>query len=312
MEKRTIGSLEVSLVGLGCNNFGWRIDAPATARVVDAALDAGIDFLDTADIYDGGQSEEFLGQALKGRWNRVVIATKFGHKMDDHRQGAKPDYIGRAVEDSLRRLGTERIDLYQLHRPDPRTPIGDTLEALDALVRAGKVREIGCSNFSAAQIREADAAVGQGAARFVSVQNEYSLIQRDAEKDVLPECVRLGLAFLPYFPLANGLLSGKYRRGRPLPPGSRGEAAWGPKVFTEAHLAIADELRTFAESRGHSLLDLAFSWLASRPAVASVIAGATSPEQALANARAAEWKLADAEVTEVDRILAASAAPTRI
>jgi aryl-alcohol dehydrogenase-like predicted oxidoreductase len=305
MDKRTIGSLEVSVVGLGCNNFGWRIDAAATARVVDAAIDAGIEFLDTADIYGGGQSEEFLGRTLKGRWNRVVIATKFGHKMDEQRQGAKPDYIRRAVEDSLARLATDRIDLYQLHRPDPYTPIGETLETLDGLVKAGKVRQIGCSNFSAVQIREAGDAVLSGATRFVSVQNEYSLINRQPEKDVLAECVARGLAFLPYFPLANGLLTGKYRLGEALPPGSRGDAGWGPKVFTEENLAIADHLREFAESRGHNLLELAFSWLASRPAVASVIAGAKSTEQVEANARAADWKLTGADLAEVDRILAA-------
>jgi aryl-alcohol dehydrogenase-like predicted oxidoreductase len=307
MEKRTIGSLEVSVVGLGCNNFGWRIDAQATARVVDAALDAGINFLDTADVYGNGQSEEFLGQALKGRWNRVVVATKFGSKMDDQRQGAKPDYIQRAVEDSLRRLGTDRIDLYQLHRPDANTPIAETLHALDGLVKAGKVREIGASNFTAAQIREAEGAVPPGASRFVSLQNEYSLMHREPEKDVLPECVRLKLAFLPYFPLANGLLTGKYRRGQALPSGSRGGDAWGPKVFTEENLEIADGLRRFAESRGHSLLELAFCWLASRPAVASVIAGARSPEQVQANARAAGWKLTETELLEVDRILAGRA-----
>jgi aryl-alcohol dehydrogenase-like predicted oxidoreductase len=304
MEKRKIGSLEVPVVGLGCNNFGWRIDAAATARVVDAALDQGVNFLDSADIYGSGQSEEFLGQALKGRWSRVILATKFGHKMDEQRKGAKPEYVRRAVEDSLRRLGTERIDLYQLHRPDPDTPIGETLEALDGLVRAGKVREIGCSNFSAEQIREAEEAAPAGAARFVSVQNDYSMVKREAEKDVLPECVRRGLAFLPYFPLANGLLSGKYGAGQALPPGSRGEAGWGPKVFTEANLATADRLREFAEARGHSLLELAFSWLAAQPAVASVIAGAKSPEQVQANAQAADWALTDADLAEVERILA--------
>jgi aryl-alcohol dehydrogenase-like predicted oxidoreductase len=304
MERRKIGSLEVSVVGLGCNNFGWRIDAAATARVVDAALDAGIDFFDTADIYGNGQSEEFLGEALQGRWNRVVIATKFGNKMEGQGEGAQPSYIQRALEASLHRLRTERIDLYQLHQPDPHTPIGETLEALDRLVKAGKVREIGASNFTVEQIREADDAVRPGAARFVSVQNEYSLLHRQPEKDVLPECVRRGLAFLPYFPLANGLLSGKYSSRHPHPPGSRGAAAWGPKVFTEENLEIADSLRRFAESRGHSQLELAFSWLASRPAVASVIAGATSPEQAQANAHAADWKLTDAELEELDRILA--------
>jgi aryl-alcohol dehydrogenase-like predicted oxidoreductase len=300
MEKRKIGSLEVSLAGLGCNNFGWRIDALATNRVVDAALDAGVNFLDTADIYGEGRSEEFLGRALQGRWNRVVIATKFGYK-----GGASPEYIDRAVEDSLRRLGTDRIDLYQLHRPDANTPIGDTLEALDRLVKSGKVREIGCSNFSAEQIREADeSATGAGRARFLSVQNEYSLVHRQPEKDALPECVRRSLAFLPYFPLANGLLTGKYRRGQAPPKGSRGHDAWGPKVFTEENLEIVEGLREFAESRRQSLLELAFSWLASRPAVASVIAGATSPEQIQANSRAVDWKLTEAELVEVERILA--------
>jgi aryl-alcohol dehydrogenase-like predicted oxidoreductase len=307
MEKRKIGSLDVSVVGLGCNNFGWRIDADATARVVDAALDAGIDFLDTADSYATGQSEEFLARALKGRWNRVVIATKFGSKLDDQRQGAKPDYVRRAVEDSLRRLGVDRIDLYQLHKPDPSTPIADTLAALDSLVKAGKIREIGASNFSVQQIRDAEAAVRDGAARFVSIQNEYSLLHRAPEKDVLPECVVRQIAFLPYFPLANGLLTGKYRAGEPLPTGSRASDAWGPKVFTPENLALADRLREFAESRGYSLLDLAFSWLASRPSVASVIAGAKTPDQAAANARAARWKVSEAELVEIDRIVAGHA-----
>jgi aryl-alcohol dehydrogenase-like predicted oxidoreductase len=305
MEKRKIGRLEVPVVGLGCNNFGWRIDAAETARVVDAALDAGVNFLDTADSYAKGQSEEFLGQALRGRWNRVVIATKFGSKMDEGLEGASPAYLRRAVEDSLRRLGTDHIDLYQLHRPDPKTPIAETLEALNGLVKAGKVREIGCSNFTGEMIREADSAAEKaGWARFVSVQNEYSLLHREPEKDALPECVRHGLAFLPYFPLANGLLTGKYRRGEAAPAGSRGEAGWGPKVFTEENLGIVEGLRAFAESRGHSLLELAFSWLVSRPAVASVIAGAKSPEQVRANARAAGWKLTEPELVEVDRLLA--------
>jgi aryl-alcohol dehydrogenase-like predicted oxidoreductase len=299
MQTRRIGSLDATVVGLGCNNFGWRIDAAATARVVDAALDAGVTFLDTADIYGQGQSEEFLGRALAGRWNRVVLATKFGSKFDEERQGASPAYVKRALEDSLRRLGTDRIDLYQLHKPDEKTPIADTLGALTDLVRAGKVREIGCSNFSAAQIREAEAAAGSGA-RFVSIQNEYSLLHRDPEAEVLPECASRGIAFLPYFPLANGLLTGKYRRGQAFPQGSRGEAGWGPKVFTERNLALAESLAQFAESRGHTLLDLAFSWLLARPAVASVIAGARSPEQVRANASAAGWRLSDADIDAVE------------
>ncbi len=206
MEKRRIGSLAVSVVGLGCNNFGWRIDSAATAAVVHAALDPGITFFDTADVYGTGQSEEFLGRALGPRRSQAIVATKFGLKMDERRQGARPVYVRQAVEDSLRRLGTDRIDLYQLHHPDAATPIEDTLGALDGLVRAGKMREIGCSNFSADQLRAAPG--------FASVQNQYSLLHRQPEADVLPECERLGLAFIPYFPLANGLLTGKYRPGQ--------------------------------------------------------------------------------------------------
>ena len=199
MNMRKIGSLEVTVVGLGCNNFGWRIDAAATAAVVDAALDAGINFFDTADIYGKGQSEEFLGRALGSRRSQIVLATKFGMNMDDQRHGAKPAYIRQAVEDSLRQLGTDHIDLYQLHRPDPETPIRETLGALGELVAAGKVREIGCSNFSLEQLREAESAVKSGAARFVSVQNQYSVLHREPESQVLPECGRAGLAFLPFF-----------------------------------------------------------------------------------------------------------------
>jgi aryl-alcohol dehydrogenase-like predicted oxidoreductase len=303
LERRKIGGLEVSLTGLGCNNFGWRIDAAQSRRVVDAALEAGINFFDTADIYDQGKSEEFLGRALAGRRRQAVVATKFGMKFDDQRHGARRGYVFQAAEDSLRRLGTDYIDLYQLHQPDPQTPIAETLEALDQLVRAGKVREIGCSNFSAAQIREAHEAAG-ARAHFVSVQNQYSLFHREPEAEVLPECRRLGVAFLPYFPLANGLLTGKYRRGQPLPKGSRGEAGWGPKIFTDDNLARVERLLDFAASRGHSLLELAFSWLAAQPAVASVIAGATSPEQVRANAAAPVWKPSPDDLREIDALLA--------
>jgi aryl-alcohol dehydrogenase-like predicted oxidoreductase len=296
-QRRKIGSLEVSLTGLGCNNFGWRINEAHSRRVVDAALDSGINFFDTADLYDTGNSEEYLGRALAGRRLEVVIATKFGMKLDETRHGARPEYVRRAAEDSLRRLGTDYIDLYQIHQPDPNTPIADTLGALDELVHAGKVREIGCSNFSAAQIREAGG-------RFVSVQNQYSLFHREPEAEVLPECSRLGLAFLPYFPLASGLLTGKYRKGQPLPQGSRGDAGWGPKVFTDENLDKVERLIQFAEGRGHSLLELAFSWLAAQPAVASVIAGATSPEQVKANATAALWKLSPEELREIDTLVA--------
>jgi aryl-alcohol dehydrogenase-like predicted oxidoreductase len=300
VETRRIGSLDVSAVGLGCNNFGWRIDAAATQRVVDQALDSGINFLDTADIYGAGQSEEFLGRALGTRRNQVVLATKFGMKMDEQKFGAKPAYVKQAIEASLRRLHTDRIDLYQLHSPDPQTPIADTLGAMEELVRAGKVREIGCSNFSAAQLREAHG-------WFRSVQNHYSLLDREPEAEVLPECVRSSLAFIPYFPLENGLLTGKYRKGRPAPEGSRGHASWGPKVFTEQNLEIVESLIEFAGSRGHTLLELAVSWLLARPAVVSVIAGATMPEQVKANAAAAAWRLTAENLAEVDRCLPASA-----
>jgi len=301
VEKRKIGSLEVSLAGLGCNNFGWRIDADATAAVVDAALESGINFFDTADIYGGGQSEEFLGRALKGRRDGVLIATKFGMKMGDDKLGGKPAYVRQAAEDSLRRLGVDHIDLYQIHQPDPSTPIADTLGALDALVKAGKVREIGCSNFSAAQLREASQV--RGGAKFVSVQNNYSLFHREPEAEVLPECERLGIAFLPYFPLANGLLTGKYRKGQPYPKSSRGEDGFGPKVFTDENLALVETLRGFAESRGHTLLELAMCWLASKNVIASIIAGSKTPEQVKANALAVAWRLTEADLAAVDGIL---------
>jgi aryl-alcohol dehydrogenase-like predicted oxidoreductase len=296
MERRRIGSLEVSVVGLGCNNFGWRIDKQATKAVVDAALDGGINFLDTADMYDTGKSEEYLAEALRGRRNEVVLATKFGFSMGEGKSGASPAYVRQALDASLLRLGTDRIDLYQLHTPDPATPLADTLGALEDQVKAGKIREIGCSNFSAEQLREA-------AGRFASVQNEYSLFHRAPEADVLPECKRSGIAFIPYFPLANGLLTGKYRKGQPLPENSRGKDAFGPTVFTDRNLDIVESLIRFASQHGHSLLELAISWLAARDTVASVIAGARTPQQAKMNAAAANWKLTKAELAEVDEIV---------
>jgi len=300
LEKRKIRSLEVSLAGLGCNNFGWRVDAAETSAVVDAAIDSSVNLFDTADIYGGGQSEEYLGRALKGRRDKVLIATKFGMKMGDGKEGGKPAYVPQAVEDSLRRLGTDYIDLYQMHQPDPATPIADTLGALTDLVKAGKVREIGCSNFSAAQLREAAKIQG---ARFVSVQNNYSMVHREPEAEVLPECQRLGIAFLPYFPVANGLLTGKYRRGQPFPKSSRAEDGFGPKVFTDENLGLVDALRQFAESRGHTLLELAMSWLASKPAIASIIAGAKTAEQVKANASSVNWRLTEADLAAVNGIL---------
>jgi aryl-alcohol dehydrogenase-like predicted oxidoreductase len=309
MEKRHIGSLEVSVVGIGCNNFGWRIDADATAKVVDAALDSGITFFDTADMYAKGESEQFLGKALGSRRNQIVLATKFGLPMDEARKGAKPAYIKQAVEDSLRRLNTDRIDLYQLHTPDPTTPISDTLAALDDLVKAGKVREIGCSNFSAEQLREAEAAVKAGAARFVTVQNNYSMLNRAPESEVLPQCLKSGIGFIPFFPLANGLLTGKYRKGQPLPTGTRGSDGWGPKVFTEENMTKVEALIHFAETRGHTMLELAMSWLAAQPAVASIIAGAKTPDQVRANAAAANWKMADDDLTTASQIASGTISP---
>jgi aryl-alcohol dehydrogenase-like predicted oxidoreductase len=304
MEKRKIGTLEVSLVGLGCNNFGGRLDAARTAEVVRAALDAGITFFDTADIYGGTKSEEFLGQALGNERSRVVVATKFGMPVDEQRKGARPEYVRRALEDSLRRLRMDYVDLYQLHEPDPRVPIAETLGALNGLVAEGKVREIGCSNFTAQQIAEADDAVPPGQARFVSVQNEYSLFTRTPEQGVLQECRRRAVAFIPFFPLASGLLTGKYRRGQPAPQGSRlAEGGRYDRFINDARLAVVEDLIAFSEARGHTLLELAISWLAMQNPVASVIAGATSAQQVLANARSASWRLTQEELVRLEKIL---------
>lgn len=302
MEMRRIGSLQVSVVGLGTNNFGFFMEAGAVPPVVDAALEAGINFFDTADSY--GESEVHLGKSLGDRRDQVVIATKFASPVDGGTGGADPGYVRSAVERSLTRLGTDRIDLYQLHRPDPETPIGDTLGALDELVREGKVREIGCSNFSAAQLREAQAAVLPDAARFVTVQNQLNLLHREDEIDALPECERLGMVYLPYFPLASGLLSGKYTRGEKAPPGSRlvhfGNDGGG--LLSDRNFDIVDSLRNWAAERGHTLLELAVAWLASKRVVASVIAGATSRQQVLANVTAGEWRLTAQEADEIDRL----------
>ena len=302
MDKRRIGSLEVSVVGLGCNNFGPRLDAAATAKVVHAALDAGVDFFDTAELYGDGKSEEYLGRALEGRRHDAVIASKFGHRSNGG--NAKPAYLRTAIERSLKRLRVDSIDLYQLHTPDPDVPIADTLGALDELVKAGKAREIGCSNFTVAQLRDAAAATPAGHARFVSVQNQYSLFHREPERDVLPECERKGMAFLPYFPLASGLLTGKYRKGQPIPQGTR--IADNPRyraIVTEQNLDAVERLIAFAAQRGHTLLDLAFAWLLAHNPIASVIAGATSDAQIHANARAGTWRLSTSDLSEIDAIV---------
>ena len=305
METRRIGSLTVTVVGIGCNNFGSRIDDKRTGEVIEAALDVGINFFDTADMYGNGRSEELLGRFLGDRRSDVIIATKFGNEMQGQGGGARPEYIRKAFDASLQRLNTDYIDLYQQHIPDPGVPIAETLGALDQLVKAGKAREIGCSNFSAAQLREAQAASAarSGSARFVSVQNEYSLLHRDPEDGVLAECERQAMAFLPFFPLMSGLLTGKYRKGRPIPPDTRvAKFERYKKLLTEENLDKVEAFTGFAESRGHTLLELAFSWLLAHGVVASVIAGATSALQVRDNAAAASWKLAADELRELDGV----------
>jgi aryl-alcohol dehydrogenase-like predicted oxidoreductase len=294
MRHRTLGSSgpEVSVVGLGCNNFGSRVQEQGTREVVDAALDAGVTLFDTADVYGNrGGSEELLGKALKGRRDGVVLATKFGHAMSDDappNRGSR-EYIRSAVQASLKRLRTDWIDLYQYHRPDGITPIAETLGALDELVREGTVRHVGSSNFDGRQVVEAEElARDRGWTRFVSAQNEYSLLERGAEDELLPTCERLGVGVLPYFPLASGLLTGKYRRGSPAPAGSR--LVTRPERLTPETYDRVEALERFAEERGVALLDVAIGGLAAQPAIASVIAGATKPEQVRANAAAGEWQ----------------------
>jgi aryl-alcohol dehydrogenase-like predicted oxidoreductase len=310
METRKLGSLEVTLVGLGCNNFGTRIDEDQSAAVVHAALDAGINLFDTADVYGGTRSEQYLGRALGSRRDEVIIATKFVAPVDDDpsHAGAGARWVAEAVEGSLRRLSTDRIDLYQQHAPDPNVPIEETLEALDKLVRAGKVREIGNSNFSGEQIDEAQAASeNRGFARFVSAQNHFNLLQRDPLRDVVPACLRDGLGILPYFPLASGLLTGKYRRSEPPPEGTRLSQLpedRASRVMSERNFDEVERLSAFAAQRDRTILELAFAWLTAQPAMTSIIAGATKPEQVAANAAAVEWKLSDEDLTELDKLLA--------
>jgi aryl-alcohol dehydrogenase-like predicted oxidoreductase len=303
VEKRNIGSLSVTVVGIGCNNFGSRIDENRTEEVLNAALEAGVNFFDTADMYGNGKSEELLGRYLGRRRSDVIIATKFGNEMEGQGGGARPEYIRKAFDASLRRLKTDYIDLYQQHVPDPQVPIAETLGALTELVKSRQVREIGCSNFSAEQIREAHAASVSrpGSARFVSVQNEYSLLHREPEDKVLAECERHGLAFLPFFPLKSGLLTGKYRKGQPIPQDTRvAKFERYRKLLTEENLDKVEALIDFAESRGQTLLELAFSWLLAHGVVASVIAGATSARQVRDNAAAAGWKLTAGDLEEID------------
>ncbi len=318
MDLRPLGDsdLAVSVVGLGTNNVGRRLDLDATRAVVDAALDEGITLIDTADIYgERGGSEDLLGQVLDGRRDRVILATKFGMDMrgangepSDEPRGSRA-YVERAVEASLRRLRTDRIDLYQYHAPDGVTPVEETLAALDDLVRAGKVRAIGSSNFDARQAEDADRiARERGLTRFVAAQNRYSLLQREIDAGLTQVCERLDIGIIPYSPLASGLLTGKYRRGRPRPEGTR--LAGRDEVFTDHAMDVIESLAGFAESRGISMLDVAIGWLAARPAVASVIAGAMTPEQVRANARAAAWRPSPEDMAELDRIALPPVAPS--
>ena len=312
MLTRNLGrsGLRVSLVGLGCNNFGGRIDLDATRKVVDAAIEHGITLFDTADIYgERGGSETALGEVLGARRKQIVLASKFGMNMDDEgiKKGGSRAYIMNAVEDSLRRLKTDWLDLYQIHRFDPLTPIDETLRALEDLTRQGKVRYIGCSNFAPWQMADAAwVARDLNVAGFASCQDEYSLLVRGAERELIPAARHYGMGLLPYFPLANGALTGKYKRNAPMPEGARLTKLplRAGEIFSDANWTRIEKLTAFAEARGKTLVELAFSWLAAQPVVSSVIAGATRPEQVAANVKAAEWALSAEELAEIDKITA--------
>lgn len=312
MDIRHLGKsdLAVPLLGLGCNNFGWRVDAAAAADILSAALDLGVTFLDTAPSY--APSEEFIGAALGARRKDFVLATKFGLNAQKQRTGASAGHIKISVHESLTRLRTDVIDLLQVHFPDPDTPIDETLRALEDLLREGKVRAIGCSNFTAPMLEDADAAARvAGLTGFASLQSEYNLLERGIEQDIVPAAVARGLALIPYFPLANGLLTGKYRTGAPAPETTR--LADAPSAFDAYRdprkWDLAERLATFASERGHTLLELAFAWLASRPQVATIIAGATSVDQLRQNAYSIGWMLSGDDLDEVDRITGASVRP---
>jgi aryl-alcohol dehydrogenase-like predicted oxidoreductase len=311
MEKRKLGKsgIEVSVVGLGCNNFG-ALPVDASRRVVDRALDLGVTLLDTADVYGNrGGSEAQLGEILGSRRKDIVLATKFAMPMDDAgtKSGASATYIRQACEDSLKRLKTDWIDLYQQHRPDPNTPIEETLEALDDLVKQGKVRAIGCSNMPSDQLTAAlDAARAKHLTAYVTAQDEYSLLVRGIESALVPTLEYEGMGLLPYFPLASGLLTGKYEKGKDIPAGTRYArmGRFGERYMTEDNWRVVEGLMAFARSKGHTLLDLAFAWLIAHPVLSSVIAGATRPEQVEQNVKAAGWKLTPSDLAEVNRLSA--------
>ena len=312
MEYRNLGSsgLRVSLVGLGCNNFGMRLDLEQTRAVVDRAFDLGITLFDTADMYGGrGGSETQLGKILGHRRKDIVLASKFGMAMSDDgtKIGASRRYIMSAVEDSLRRLKTDWIDLYQLHQPDPLTPLDETMQALDDLVTQGKIRYIGCSNLPSWQVVESQwISKSMGLNRFVSCQDEYNILNRNVEAELIPAMQKYGCGLLPYFPLASGLLTGKYKRTE-MPEGARltDMPTFANRIYlTDENFDIVDNLNKFAHKTGHSILELAFGWMASRPTTASIIAGATKPEQIDANVAAGNWVLSQSEIDEVDKISA--------
>ena len=310
MDYRRLGhsGLWVSAVGIGCNNFGAKCDEAATRAVVHACLDAGISLFDTADMYGNrGGSETLLGRILGHHRKDIVLASKFGLPMGEgpYLNGAGRHYIMRAVEDSLRRLRTDHLDLYQVHRPDPATPIEETLRALDDLVRDGKVRYVGCSNFAGWQLAEAEwAARAGGTVRFISAQNEYSLVDRRIEGDLVPAANAYGVGILPYFPLANGLLTGKYQRNHAMPDGARmtERPTRAEEVLTDRNWTIAEKVADYAAARGHSLLEAAIGWLASQDHVPSVIAGATTAEQVAQNAAAADWRMTAEEIADINAL----------
>jgi aryl-alcohol dehydrogenase-like predicted oxidoreductase len=308
MRYRRVGGsgLKVSVVGLGTNNFGRRMDEAASIRVLHAALDCGINFIDTADVYGSGASEEYIGKGLRRRRADAIIATKFGMSMGEgpYRTGGSRLYLRKTVEDSLRRLNTDYIDLYQVHRFDPDTPLEETLSTLDDLVHEGKVRYIGNSNFAGWQIADADwIARAHGWTPFISAQNRYSLLDRSVEKEVIPACQRFGLGMIPWGPLASGLLTGKYRRDQPAPSGTKlSNPTMGERFLTHENFDRVEALERFAQERGISLLQVAFGGLAAQPQVVSVIAGATSPEQVEANVKAGLWEPTPEDLEEINRI----------
>ncbi|MFT5366074.1 MAG: aryl-alcohol dehydrogenase-like predicted oxidoreductase [Candidatus Latescibacterota bacterium] len=307
MEYRQLGNsgLQISEIGLGTNNFGRRLDAAGTAKVMDQALEDGITFIDTANVYGGGQSETYIGQAIKGKRDQYILATKVSMKMGDgaNESGASRQHILAEIENSLKRLQTDYVDLYQIHRADPKTPIEETLETLDLLVTQGKVRYIGCSNYQSWQVCEAIwTSRTRNLTPFSTVQPHYNMLNREIEKELVPFCKTYGIGILPYFPLANGFFTGKYKRGEAAPEGARlSENDRG--MFTDKNFDILEGLEKFAQECDHTILDLTFAWLLANPCVSSVIAGATKPEQITANAKTSGWKLSEEEMTEIDGIL---------